>query len=356
MKTQYKLTLLAFGAFLLSSCDRHDIINDIAPVGQEVPSAYWQLNSTVCKAGESFGFQGKYNTNTAAGLTPDHSEVWYQIVRTEEANVTSTLGGTSLGYSHKATATDTVRTYQSMAVFPHSAAVWDGHEYILDGTVPVSRTLSPVKWADITTWDQENFDAYYPEGFAEGFLTTVLSYLTDEATANSYYTALRSIYINYDFTNAQFEAHGFPAIDQEQPEADKSDRWFTTTEASADALVGYYYYTVENGQNVVHEISIEDNETFTAEPTYPVYASVDWVFCRYDDNAGAIVSSIRSEWLPKFRALLEEIPFQDWIYDTANSCYKVDFNRSYSLNAQFRVYDTNGNEGRAYDILTITIN
>lgn len=354
MKIQYKIGLLALGALATTSCARHDIINEVVEKGPEVPAAYWQLNSTVCKAGESFGFQGKYSVSP--GKTPDRSEVWYQIVREEEASVLSKLGGTALGYTHKSTRTDTIRSYQSMAVFPHDANFWDGHEFIIDGTVPVSRTLAPVKWADIKDWDEENFQAYYPEGFKEGFLSTVLGYLTDAATAPSYYNSLRSVYISYNFTNEQFAAVGLPEIDTDQPEADKSDKWFATTQASDDAVVGYYYYTVENGQNVVHEISIEENENFTAAPTYPVYKSAEWVFCRYDDNAGAIVSSVRTEWLPKFRTLLENIPFQDWIYDTANACYKVDFSRKYTLNAQFRVYDIEGNEGRAYDVLPITIN
>ena len=166
MKLQYKIGMLAVGALALCSCDRHDIINDIAPVGQEVPACYWQLNSTVCKAGESFGFQGKYSVNPAA--TPDRSEVWYQIVRTEEASVTSKLGGSSLAYTHKSSKVDTIRSYQSVAVFPHSAAQQNGQEFVINGTVPVSRTLAPVKWADIAQWDQANFDTYYPEGFAEG--------------------------------------------------------------------------------------------------------------------------------------------------------------------------------------------
>lgn len=354
MKLQYKLGLVALGAVAMSSCAKHDIIDNIAPVGQEVPTAYWQLNSTVCKAGEEFGFQGKYSTTDPR--TPVKSQVWYQIVRTEEASVLSKLGGASLGYTHKVSSTDTIRTYQPMATFPHSAAVWDGREYILDGTVPVSRTLAPVKWADISTWDQENFDSYYPAGFAEGFLKTVIGYLTDEATADNYYNSLRSVYISYDFSNEIMQANGFPAVDQNNATAEKSDLWFSTTEASDDALVGYYYYTVEGDKNVVHEISIEENENFTAAPTYPVYKSAPWVFCRYDDNAGAIVSSVRTEWLPKFRALLETIPFQDWIYDASNACYKVDFSRTYQLNAQFRVYDDLDNEGRAYDVLTITVN
>ncbi len=95
MKIQYKLGLLALGAVAMSSCSKHDIINEVAPVGQPVPEAYWQLNSSVCKAGESFGFQGKYNPHP--GMEIDRSEVWYQIVRTEEASVTSKLGGNSLG-------------------------------------------------------------------------------------------------------------------------------------------------------------------------------------------------------------------------------------------------------------------
>ena len=347
MKIQYKLGLLALGALVMSSCARHDIINEVVEIGPEVPTCYWQLNSTVCKAGESFGFQGKYTPGI--GMSIDRSEVWYQIIRTEVASVVSKLGGTALGYTHKTTKNDTVRSFQRIAVFPHSAAVWDGHEFILDGTVPVSRTLAPVSWADITTWDQGNFDSYYPADFKEGFLSTVLGYLTDEETAPSYYNALRSVYLNYDFTNEQFVANGFPEIDQEQATADKSDKWFSTTVAADEDIIGYYYYTVENGENVVHEISKEENEHFTEAPTYPVYKAADWVFCRYDDNAGAIVSSVRTEWLPKFRSLLELIPFEAWIYDSANACYKVDFSRTYTLNVQYRVYDTEGHEGRAYD-------
>ncbi len=353
MKIQYKLGLLALGAVAMSSCAKHDIINDVAPVGQEVPTCYWQLNSTVCKAGDSFSFQGKYTTNTAEGYEPDHSEVWYQIVCSEEMSVTSKLGGASLGYTKKATTVDTVRSYQSMAKFAHSDAQWDGHEYILNGTVPVSRTLSPVKWVDIAQWDEANFNEYYPEGFADEFNATIVSYLTDEATANNYYSAMQNIYVNYTFPNELYAANGFPEVSES---AERSDLWFSTTEASDDALVGYYYFKVVDGVSTVVEITKEENETFTGAPTYPVYKSAPWLFCRYDDNAGAIVTSIRNEYLPKFKALLVTIPFEDWIHDSANNCYKVDFVRNYSLNAQFRVYDNVGNEGRAYDVLTISIN
>ncbi len=358
MKIQYKLGLLALGAIAMSSCAKHDIINDVAPVGQEVPACYWQLGSTVCKAGESFNFEGKYTTNPA--VEPERSEVWYQIVRSEEAAVTAKLGGSSLNYTYKTTYTDTVRTYQSVAVFPHSAATWDGHEFIINGSVPVSRTLAPVRWVDITTWDQKNFDSFYPDTCAETFLAEVIGRLTNEETAASYYEALRTVYINYDFTNADYVAVGLPEIDEALGSADRSDKWFTTKEATPEAIVGYYYYEFVDGVNVAKELTIEEYKAITDQEllkrTFPVYDSAEWVFCRFDDGNGAIVSSVRSEWLPKFRTLLEKIPFEDWIYDTANACYKVDFVSNYSLNAQFRVYDTKGNEGKAFDIHTISIN
>ncbi len=360
MKIQYKLGLLAVGALMMSSCEKHDIIASTGELGQEVPAANWAPSSTVCKAGESFGFLGKYTTNTAAGLNPDRSEVWYQIVSSEAISISCKLGG--VAYSLPVSKTDTVRSYQSMAVFPHSMATWENmREWHISGSVPVSRTLSPVKWADIEVWDQANFDAYCKsiqgnvdpeETLEKQFLGTVIGYLTNESTADSYYNNLRSIYLNYDFTNEQFAEVGLPEVAEGQ---DKSDIWKT----DATKVVGYYRNVIVGEATQMEYLTAEQYEALSDDDkkgVYPYYKAAEWLFCRYDDNAGAVLTSVKPEWLPKFRALLEKISFPEWIYDTANSCYKVDFSRNYSLNAQFRVYDNRGNEGRAYDIYTISIN
>lgn len=342
MKMTYSKLLIAAAAVAgMSSCAKHDLIPDISQVGQAVPTVYWEVGSTVCKAGESFTFQGKYTSEP--GRTPIRSEVWYQILRSDAASVSAKLAGTTLSYTQTVSSQDTMRSFQCHASYPHNEEYWNGHEYVYQGEVPTSRTLSPVSWVDVAEWDQERFDSYYPQGFAEEFVNTVLGYLTDEATAASYYNALRTVYVNYAFTNEQFAAVGLPELDlsgDDNGTGVKSDAWFSTTASSeTQEVVGKYYITLdEEGKSIYTEIAL-DAEVGEDIVTYNVYKSCDWVFCRYDDNSGTIVSSVRPEWLPKFRTLLENIKFEEWIYDSANQVYKVDFARAYSLEANFRAYD-----------------
>lgn len=332
--------LMAAGVLALGACANHDLIPDITEVGQAVPTVYWEVGSTVCKAGEEFSFQGKY-TNVQ-GRTPLRSEVWYQVVRDDAAAVSAKLAGAALNYTQSVAKNDTMRSYQCHASYPHKDEYWDGHQNIFTGVVPVSETLSPINWSDATEWDQERFDTYYPQGFAEEFLAKVIGYLTDAETADSYYGALRNVFINYNFTNAQLAPLGLEGLDlstDDHGAAVKSDAWFQTSEADESKITGYYYITLDAaGKTVYNEIAkAEDAPEGTV--TYPVYASAKWVFCRYDDNTGSIVSTVRPEYLPVFKTMLEVIPFPDWIYDSANAVYKLEFERKYSLVAQFRSYD-----------------
>lgn len=339
MKTKYTKVLLAAAIVAAaSSCEKHDLISEITEVGQVVPTVYWEVGSTVCKAGESFTFQGKYTSESFR--TPLRSEVWYQVLRSDVAAASVALAGSSLSYTQTATSTDVMRSYQCHAVFPHEQAVFNGHEYIIQGEVPTSRTLSPVSWVDITTWDGDRFDSYYPAGFKAEFLAKIYGYLTDEASAPGYYSALRNVYINYEFTDAQFAAVGLPAATAaDGSEINKSDIWYLPKADADEKQVGVYYITLDDaGKEVYHEEALD----FVAPEgvvLYPTYEAPEWVFRRYNDNSGSIVSSVRPEWLPKFRALIENIPFQAWIYDSTNSVYKVEFTRNYSLEANFRAYD-----------------
>ena len=370
MKIQYKTLMIALGASLaLSSCGNRDVLENIVENGQAVPAAYWEVGSTVCKAGESFSFQGKYNVEP--GKQVDHSEVWYRVNRDETGTATVKLAGNSLSYTKTYSSLDTMRSYQPVVRFDHSEAEWDGHEYIIKGQVPVSRTLSPVSWNKPATWDQEKFDSYYPKGFTEEFCAEVVDYLTKDST---YYSALRQVYINYPFANEQFTAVNskynvnFPdniKMDgDDQGSSDKSDLWYTTSEASDAAVTGYYYLTLDaEGNAIVHEIA-KDAPTFGEDGTvtyngnrcYPVYDACDWVFCRYDDDLGAIISTVRAEYIPAFRELLNSISFTEWIFDSTEKVYNVEFGRNYKLDSQFRVYDTDGEEGIAADIREISIN
>lgn len=352
-------SLAAAAALSLTSCETNDTLGEHLTLGQEVPTCSWEVGSTVCKAGESFSFHGKYTI--PEGRTGNYSEVWYRTMRNETATATVALAG-SLNYTKTYSASDTVRAYEPVTRVLHAQAQWTNHMFEVDGMVPVSRTLSPVSWANVETWDQEKFDGFYPANFAEEFKAEVIKYLTQDST---YYAALRTVYINHPFTNEQFAAinakYGvdFPLIDMtkdDQGASEKSDAWFSTSVASDAAIVGYYYTTIDaSGATIVHEVD-KDATQQEGINYYPVYKSSPWVFCRYNDDLGAIISTVRAQYMPAFKELLANITFDQWIYDSTNKIYKVDFARTYSLQSQFRVYDSAGQEGIASDVREISIN
>lgn len=370
MKINYKALLITLGAgAALTSCANHDLIGNIADAGQEVPTCYWEVGSTVCKAGESFTFQGKYTVGYE-GASPAYSEVWYRINRDDAAAASVALAGNGLSYTKTYSSNDTMRAYQPIERFDHSLAVWsDNHNWVVNGEVPVSRTLAPVSWKEIKAWDQERFDSYYPAGFADEFNAAVVEMLTKDST---YYSALRTVYINRPFTEEQTRAVNakynvnLPIIDNTKEDggaADRSDAWFYTTVADDNAVTGYYYIEIVNEVGYYRMVAKDDVTTgddgalyYNGVRVYPVYKAAEWVFCRYDDNTGSIISTVKPQYMPAFKELISQITFPEWIYDSSNKYYRVDFSRKYSLSSQFRVYDTKGEEGIATDVREISIN
>ena len=197
---RYKLYgLMALVALLTASCAIHDPFADNGQLGQVLPTVDWEQGSTVVKAGRYATFKGKYYTTSEK--TIDHSEVWCLIKREQVATATSKLT-TSLAYTKNYSLTDTVRSSQVVATYPHSKAEWDGYEYVLTDSFPTSRTLAPVAWVNPEEWDQEKFDSYYPSTFKDEFMAYMVNALTKDST---YYNDLRNVYIKYNFPIELFE-------------------------------------------------------------------------------------------------------------------------------------------------------
>lgn len=378
MKIQFKLGIVALGLLAFSSCEKNDPMADNMQIGEYVPTAYWEVGSTACKAGETFSFSGKYWTEE--GYTPDHSEVWYSVVRSQESSASVKLAGTLLSYTKAVAEEDTVRTSQSIASYPHADAVWDGYEFVITGVVPTSSTLAPLKWAP-KEWDDvavDRFNSYFPAGFEAEFKQEVKDLIVQDA----YYSALRKVFCDYPFSNEQVSAINaefgvnLPLLTDEiladeDPQAAvtyKSDLWYTTTSSDEKPVIVAYYYTTiaEDGTSVINRVEKDvvttddkGNAIFqngeNAIKVYPIYDSAEWVLCVYDDDQGTIVSKVKEEYIPAFVKLLDVITFDEWIADGTDG-YAISFSRSYSLNARFKVYDTAGNEGVAYDAYTILVN
>ncbi|MBQ7690331.1 MAG: hypothetical protein IJT30_03950 [Muribaculaceae bacterium] len=350
MKLNKSWAIAAVAALAFSSCAVHDPFADNMEIGQMLPTVDWEQNSVLVKAGNYATFKAKYYTTGEAAV--DHSEVWALVKRSQTAEATSKLTS-SLAYTKSIGTTDTVRSLQQMDSFDHSKAEWDGHEYVLTDSFPTSRTLAPLAWNTPADWDNEKFTQYYPATFKQEFVDHMVTYLTRDS---AYYNDLRNIYIKYDFTAEQFQAlnakYGvdFPTVTESDQ---KSDAWFTTTEVDH-----YYYEAVENGVTVVKEIATLDDIPAGVDPTkvFEVYKSSPWLMCRYSDDVGGKLTYVRREYMPYWKELISSIPFEQWIYNSADKTYTVNFTRSYSIIPEFRVYDTNGKYGRTTDNKEVTLN
>ena len=348
MKILNILGSVAIVAAVVTSCAIHDPFADNMEIGQVVPTVSWEL-SDVAKAGGYVYFKAKYYTS--AEHTIDHSEVWGLVTRTTSAAATCRLT-TSMSYTKTVNSTDTVRTDVKLATYPHSKAEWDGHEYVLTDSFQVSSTLAPIAWVDPEEFDEDRFNMYYPETFQQEFIDHVIEYLTRDST---YYNDLRNIYINYDFTAEQFEAlnakYGF-SIPTETETSEKSKLWYVNSEE----VDHYYYITVDDaGVKTEHEIATPEQAPAGVN-VYEVYKSSDWVFCRYSDDTGGRITSIRKQYMPYWKELIEQIPFKDWIYNSSDKNYSINFTRNYILYPTFRVFDESGKMGKDTETKQISLN
>ena len=347
MKIVNILGSIALSILVMTSCAVHDPIDDNGELGQVLPTVDWEQSSKFVKAGNYATFKGKYYTTSDKQI--DHSEVWALVKREQSAAAKSMLT-TSLAYTKTYTLTDTVRSAQSMAKYPHSLAVWDGHEYVLNDSFPTSRTLAPLTWASPAQWDQDKFDSYYPSTFASEFVDYMVNDLTKDST---YYNDLRNVYINYNFPieafttlNAKYNVN-FPT---DTTSDKKSDDWYTT-----DQVDHYYYTTIVDSVTVYHEIASQSDAPAGVN-VYPVYKASEWLFSRYSDDTGSKITTVRRQYMPYWKELISTIPFTSWIYNTSDKVYNVTYTRQYYLEPTFRVYDADGKVGVSNDNQEITLN
>ncbi len=381
MKIQYKLGLMAMGLLAFTSCEKHDLVADNMAIGQRVPTVYWALGSTACKAGESFSFEGQYYTED--GHTPDHSEVWYSVIRSDEAKATVKLIS-SLSYTKQVTITDTIRPMLCMATFPHSMAVWQGHQFVLNGEVPTSSTLAPLSWqhtdAEWTDLAWTRFRQYFPEGFDTEFLAEVKAKLQDSSNE----AALRDMFINYKgFDGAYMEAinakHGtaLPTVfDDDEKTKDiltKGEQWYRISDTSTDdekkaALKAYYYVDDAGVEHTVEKESVTKdeatgniiyNDNGVNRFCYAVYDASPWLYCRFNNDKGTVVTTVidDAKYKAAFSEMIDCISFPEWILGQASEGYYVaTFSRKHVLSTVFKVVDTEGNIGVYTTPYEVTLN
>lgn len=361
MKIYNKLGLFTAATLLMTSCAVNDPLMDKMEPGEVVPTVTWELASTVCKAGNEAGFLGKYYT-TEEGVTISHAEVWGMITMTESAAAIQKLIP-SPAYTKTVNLNDTVRGFHLLKSFPHSEEYLNGQEYHLNAAFPTSITHGPVNWAYPTAWDeasQNKFNDYYPAEFQEEFKAQMVTYLTKDSI---YLSGLRNVYLNYDFTQEQFDAVNakypdltpLPFSNSDVQGETKGDLWF---DVDTETIVGYYYTVVENGVMVEKQIATKEEapEGVSQDKVFPVYKAPHWIYSRYSDNTGGAVTAVRAEYMPMWKELVEMVPFEAWIYNSSDKNYAVEFSRKHAIVSQFRVVDSKGGVGKDTEYKTIELN
>lgn len=374
MKIQYKLGLMAMGLLAFSSCEKHDLVADNMAIGERVPTVYWTVASTACKAGEDFSFEGRYYTED--GHQPSHSEVWYSVIREDVVSAQAKLVS-SLAFTQQSTITDTIRTMQHIKSYAHSLATWSGHEFVLSNSCPTSSTLIPVMWSPGNSWTEttwDKFNLYYPEGFEETFLADVKTKVMASETI------LRDVFCTYSgFTAERIDSingiynTAIPTVfdDDENTKEIKSKKelWYRVSDSNTDAekaaaIIAYYYRNdagvdvrVEKADILVDELGNEyamngEKKVFC----YPVYDAAAWLYCRYDNDSGSIVTTVLDSYTDAFDAMVALIHFPEWIKGTAAEGYVASFKRTHKLSTVFKVVDTEGNVGMYTTPYEITLN
>ena len=120
MKTIFKTLALGLLLIAVASCEKHDPFDENTITGAVGPEAYWTIESSMVKAGESMGFTGQYYSTVAK---IDHSEVWYELFEKEDKLVTASLIK-AFTYSVTSNTTNQKRMLQTIASYEHSEDLW----------------------------------------------------------------------------------------------------------------------------------------------------------------------------------------------------------------------------------------
>lgn len=341
MKTIFKTLALGLLLLAVASCEKHDLFDENTITGAVGPEAYWTIESSMMKAGESMGFTGQYYSTVAE---IDHSEVWYDLFEKEDKVVTA-AAIKSFTYSFSQSTATQKRILQTIQSYEHSQDLWNDslRAFVVEGRFPVSNTLSPIVWANPkdTNGFSKNLRAYFGENFATEFkdgLTPKMNPTEEERHYGAYMDIINSMGMLGDtivtpngeqmpyskwITDSTFNAN-----------TNSWNRYFKQNDTiwskvNFDTL-GYTIDTIRTKVNIGTNRNPIMVDTIIYKTNYILKPWADSVIYVYPE----IKHVVDSIWE-------NHVTFYDLIYGAEG--YSVDFKREYYINAELRIYDVNGN-------------
>jgi hypothetical protein len=167
MKTIKYIFVSLLAVVFLPACEKHDFFDENVITGNVGPQAYWEIESSTVSAGSNMLFDVQYYSAVAE---IDHSEVWYNIVETQEKAV-SCPWVTTFTYAINSVKSEEKRISSKIQEYPHALAAWSDslHAYTFKAGFPVSGTLSPFSWSKPEVFESDKMETYFGAGFMEQF-------------------------------------------------------------------------------------------------------------------------------------------------------------------------------------------
>ena len=366
------LGLLMLG---LASCEKHDFFDEDTITGHVGPEAYWTVESSAVKAGESMGFTAQYYSSVT-GI--DHSEVWYSLSMKEEKSVSCALIK-AVSYSIASSVVEEQRVLQTIQSYPHSEDLWVGKDtsmivadkpdasvnaYVLKDAFPISGTLSMVTWSKPTdtVGFAKNLTAYFGADLPTTFKAELTAKMNngDERNYNAYMQAFQGLGLLTDSTTANmrdtmpylqwitdstFDANSASWVKHFK----QNDSVFSTTEFDSIILALDTNWNIKRKDTVFHHMEWNPiTQTWDSafwksiDTTMAITPKFDHMEYVYDD----IKERIDRVWN-------DSITFMDLILGADG--YAVDYQKSYYINTELRVYDNDGTYSKT-DAKEISIN
>ena len=366
------LGLLMLG---LASCEKHDFFDEDTITGHVGPEAYWTVESSAVKAGESMGFTAQYYSSVT-GI--DHSEVWYSLYMKEEKSVSCALIK-AVSYSIASSVVEEQRVLQTIQSYPHSEDLWVGKDtsmivadkpdasvnaYVLKDAFPISGTLSMVTWSKPTdtVGFAKNLTAYFGADLPTTFKAELTAKMNngDERNYNAYMQAFQGLGLLTDsttvnmrdtmpylqwITDSTFDANSASWVKHFK----QNDSVFSTTEFDSIILALDTNWNIKRKDTVFHHMEWNPiTQTWDSafwksiDTTMAITPKFDHMEYVYDD----IKERIDRVWN-------DSITFMDLILGADG--YAVDYQKSYYINAELRVYDNDGTYSKT-DAKEISIN
>jgi len=198
------LIMFLMGSFVFISCEINDPIAEISKPGHFAANVYWDVPNTVVNAGSEVPFYGEY---WSVDNKFEYLGVWYDVKR--KLSYSLTYYGN--GYTFSFDSTGVAREFQEIITFEHSQGFYNSEKkaYVINGTFPISYTLSGLEVKTPVTFNLNQFNQLFPQNiqkrFFDGLFPTLL------------YSDLRNLLVvnNQLIAEAEFETHFNVVVDPE---------------------------------------------------------------------------------------------------------------------------------------------